>query len=271
MLPPFLYEELLSLYAGYKGSTVPHRNVLNSNTALLNTGSGKRCYMIATGPSLREQNLELLEGEDCFSVSNFFLHPDLNLLKPKLHFFAPWHPPLIKENFVDWLHQADSLLPKETNMVLGLQDYDLIQDNKIFVNRKVYYLNLQPNIIPGKIDLRKPVLGPQTGPLMILPVLLYMGYSEINLLGCDHTIMRDFRKNVTHFYDTSKDIRKNASDTNSWKDVISIHLASMNVFVQYQKYAEAIRKYYPSVEVFNLSPDSWLDSFPFREFPAAGR
>ena len=44
------------------------------------------------------------------------------------------------------------------------------------------------------VDIMKPVLAPQTGPIMALPVLLYMGYSEIYLLGCDHTEMRDYKR-----------------------------------------------------------------------------
>ena len=111
------------------------------------------------------------------------------------------------------------------------------------------------------VDITKPVLAPQTGPLMALPVLLYMGYSEIYLLGCDHTTLRDFKKTVNNFYEPSRDVRKTGLNTNDvWYEGIIDNLCnSANVFRQYMFYKKIFRN--RDVKIVNLSQDSWLDLF----------
>ena len=261
-LPPIIYNYLISALPQISFLLKPHP-YLHQNATLKNSATKKRAFLIATGPSLKNENLKLLQNEDCFSVSNFFLHEDLQLVHPKMHFFAPYHPPLVLDNFADWLKQADEKLPLDTAMVLGHSDIPLIEARNLFPKRKKYFLQLTNNILPSKVNLEKPVLAPQTGPLMIIPVLLFMGYKEIYLLGCDHTVLRDFKKTINHFYDKEKDSRVNASNSTAWTDIISSHQSSMNVFLQYQLYKDAIQKHYPSVSIVNLSSDSWLDLFPF--------
>ena len=91
-------------------------------------------------------------------------------------------------------------------------------------------------------------MGPQTGPLMILPVLLYMGYKEIFLVGCDHTVLRDYRKTINNFYNNQSDIRVNATDENSWDGIIDSHKQSMNVFVQYEMYKKLLSQKYKNYQ-----------------------
>ena len=259
-LPPAIYFFLLQLLDKLKFSKAD-KKLLESNSSLGGIAKGKRAFVLATGPSIKLEDLKVLKGEDCFSVSNFFLHEDLNTVHPKFHFFAPFHPPLILENFVAWLKQADEKLPADTEIVLGYTDAEIVKQYGLFPKRKVHYLYLAYHVKVGRISLQKPILWPQSGPLMILPVLLAMGYEKIYLLGCDHTVLRDFRKQIPHFYDKEKDTRQNASDPGAWADIIQAHQYSMNTFVQYEKYKKAISAHYPGVEIINLSQDSWLDIF----------
>ncbi len=259
-LPPALYYFLLQSADKLKFLS-SDKSLLKSNASLEGIAKGKRAFVLATGPSLKLENLKALVGEDCFSVSNFFLHEDLDIVHPKFHFFAPFHPPLILENFVAWLKQADEKLPVDTEIVLGYTDAEIVKNYGLFPKRKVHYLYLAYHVKVGGINLQKPILWPQSGPLMILPVLLAMGYEKIYLLGCDHTVLRDFKKPIPHFYAKDKDTRQNASDPGAWADIIQAHQYSMNTFVQYEKYKKAISIDYQGVEIINLSQDSWLDMF----------
>jgi len=54
---------------------------------------GERCFILATGPSIQEQDLTVLEGELCIAVSHFFLHKDIKRISPRYHVLAPYHPP----------------------------------------------------------------------------------------------------------------------------------------------------------------------------------
>jgi hypothetical protein len=259
-LPPAIYYFLLQFLAKLR-FLFADKSYLKNNLPLQDTGKGKRAFLIATGPSLKQEDLSVLKGEDCFSVSNFFLHAEINTVNPRFHFFAPFHPPLLLENFIDWLKKADEMLPPATGIVLGYSDRKLVGQYGLFKNRKVHYMYFSYHLKMAKPDLLRPLLWPQTGPLMILPMLLYMGYEKIYLLGCDHTVLRDFGNTIPHFYDKEKDVRKNASDSGAWADIVKAHYYSMNSFVQYKRYSNFINKNYLGTRVINLSRDSWLDMF----------
>ena len=82
---------------------------LNSNTRFNAIHSGRRCFILATGPSIKEQNLVGLEGELCIAVSHFFLHPAINVIRPNYHVVAPYHSPfdyVAAHKLFDGLQQA---------------------------------------------------------------------------------------------------------------------------------------------------------------------
>src|SRR6185437_6208885 len=62
-----------------------NQTVLAANQSIYNRHAGQRCFILATGPSIKTQPLHLLAGETCISVSNFFVHPDYGLIRPRYH------------------------------------------------------------------------------------------------------------------------------------------------------------------------------------------
>jgi len=263
-LPPKSFRLLLKAISYLKFAGFKDKKILSSNLELKGRGKGKRAFLLATGPSIKTENLKLLAGEDCFTVSNFFLHKDINAIKPVAHFFAPFHEPLILENYIEWLRLSDQKLSADTEIFLGHTGKEIVEKYNLFPGRKVRYLYL--TFHPGRdcTDLLKPVLAPQTGPLMILPVLFYMGYEVIHLLGCDHTVLRNYGNRMDHFYDPDMDKRKNASDTGAWADIVTELNCTLNVFKQYSYYKTLMKK--RNIQIINLSRDSWLDIFPFDTF-----
>jgi hypothetical protein len=240
---------------------------LKKNSLLKGKGRGRKAFLLATGPSLKSQNLALLQGHDCYSISNFFLHDAIGLLKPKFHFFAPYHPPLVLENYIEWLKAADKSLPEETRIFLGHATRKLVESEGIFHSRDIHYLYLSnPAYFLPMTDITRPVMSPQTGPLMIIPVLFYMEYDEIYLVGCDHNTLRDYKKTISNFYSAERDMRLNVTSSNSWDGIIENHAASYNIFVQYEKYCALARTNGNRPKLINLSSESWLDfvdSMPF--------
>ena len=260
-LPPIVQEKRNRFRAWLKFRASDKKELLNKNVALKNTAKGRRAFLIATGPSLKMEDLSTLAGEDCYGISNLFLHEHIQSINPKFHFFAPYHEPLTLESYIEWLESADKSLPPETGIFLTDTMYDLVKKYKLFPARKIFYLHWSEYPAQDNVDITKPVLSPQTGPLMALPVLLYMGYSEIYLLGCDHTEMRDYKKTVKNFYDPSRDVRKtNPYTIEVWYSGVIHNLSStLNTFKQYLLYKEILRG--RDVKIVNLSQDSWLDLF----------
>ncbi len=259
-LPPIALRTMQHFVSDLRFRRYDRNDVLQTNLELKGKGGGRRAFLIATGPSLNQEDLTLLCGEDCFTLSNFFLHEDLEIIRPKYHFFVPYHEPLVLENYIEWLREADRKLPAETAIVLGHSGLPLVEKYQLFPARKIHYLYLADVVNTKKVDLTRPVLSPQTGTIMILPVLLYMGYSEIYLLGCDHTVMRDYGGTIHNFYQEGQELRANATTEKSWDGIVNSHVYSMNVFLQYGIYRDLLAR--QKVVVKNLSKDSWLDCFP---------
>lgn len=234
---------------------------LSINRELKDMGKGKRAFLLATGPSIKNQDLSLLSGEDCFSVSNFYLHKDIEIIKPKLHFFAPYHKPLVLDNFIENWINADKRLPSETNIVLGLPSKKMVEEYNLFPKRKIYYLDLR-SLKYVQTDIEKSILAPQTGTIMIMPVLGYMGYSRINLVGCDMNMLKDYGNYVENFYE--KDPRENATDKGRWQGIMHEMEANLTMMKQYKMYYEYFEK--RGVTMQNLSPISWIDFVPKREY-----
>ncbi len=116
------------------------------------------------------------------------------------------------------------------------------------------------------MDMSKPLLWPMTGPLMIIPLVLALGYTKIYLLGCDHDTLLSYsdRSPVKNFYAPEQDMRIKATSSDSWDNTNIMRELEANLMIhkQYAYYQQLVEDYYPGVEILNLSPTSWLDLFP---------
>lgn len=232
------------------------------NILLKNKASRKRCFVLATGASIKKQNLKMLAGEDCYSISNFFLHEDIKEINPKFHFFAPYHKPLILENYVDWMRMADKYLPEKTEMVLCDSNEYLVREYNLFPKRKIHYLHFGSIDIPVNTDITKSIKAPQTGPIMMLPVMDYLGYKEIYLVGQDMNRIASYGGTTPNFY--SKAPRKNATNGEQWVDIIPEMERTLVMFRQFKEYADYFSA--KGIGFYNLSPISWLSFIEKRDF-----
>lgn len=257
-IPPRLLPLALRMAVSLRFLLAKNKSELRKNKLLKDVAVGKDAYLLATGPSLKGVDLGFLAGKDCFSVSNFILHSQLDLVSPKLHFFAPYHEPLIFDEYVSWLKVADAELPKSSGVVLGLQTKDTVDKYGLFKDRDIYYLCLEKASLSSTPDLTRPVLSPQTSPIMVLPVLHYMGYRRVYLLGCDHNILKNYGGVVENFYSPEQDPRKNATSGDNWRDGVVKHLENaLNVFSQYVYYKGVFSR--SGRELRNTSKEGWLD------------
>lgn len=270
LLPPIAKAPLISLvtWLRYLGSAPPLTSEELSSLVWLRQSDA--CFIVATGPSIKEQDLSLLQGRDVYSVSNFFLHPLLKLIRPRAHFFAPWHEPMPESNYLDWLSAGDAKLPRETRIFLGESDRQRISQRGIFLGHRCHYLRLAHEYFPAHLDLSKPLLWPMSGPLMIIPVVLALGYTKIYLVGCDHNTLLSFsdRSPIKNFYAPEQDMRIKATSADSWDNTNMMRELEANTMIhkQYDYYRRLVLDYFPGVEIFNLSPTSWLDLFPRVDF-----
>ncbi|NEQ78812.1 MAG: hypothetical protein F6K26_00490 [Moorea sp. SIO2I5] len=244
--------------------TIPreHQLLLQKNQVLHNRHAGERCFILATGPSIKSQNLKLLQGENCIAVSNFFLHPDYSLIRPRYYCIAPYHLPLTEESWSGWMKELDHGTGDST-FFFSLRDQKRVEVTGHFANRQLHYLWFGASsemILNSGIDLTRPILPIHTVTIMALQVAIYMGFRQIYLLGCDHNQIIGLNKSK-YFFSTEEfvQVTKRPLEWNE-RDIEWFCQEYVDQWGNYKlmrRLADA-----NSIQILNATPNSLLDVFP---------
>lgn len=239
-----------------------NRRVLKRNRGLRGRHAGSRCFILATGPSIRTQDLKLLKNEFCISVSNFFVHPDYAGIKPAYHCIAPYHLPITEEGWCAWIKEAAEKTGDAT-LFFGLSDLKRSQSAGAFSGRSVHYLycgGAPLFLTKHGVDLTKQIVGPASVPVMALQVALYMGFKRVYLLGCDHDWVLHLNQSA-HFYEEKEHVLVK-DGYNEWTNFdYEIQFAQQADLWRQYKIMKLIAEFY-SAEIFNATPGGLLDVFP---------
>jgi len=243
-------------------------NSIKRNIELKNIHRNERCFILATGPSIKNQDLKLLKGETCIAVSNFFVHPDYSIIKPKYYCVAPYHQPITEEAWQKWMGELDKGT-ENAKMFFGVSDIERNQRNNNFVNRDVFYLNFRGSfeyfLVKG-IDLTRAVPGPASVPVMALEIALYMGFSEIYLLGCDHDWILHYGES-RHMYDEKNHVLVregyNEWENSKFENELKANLNLWNQYKQIKMIADR-----QNIKIFNATNGGFLDVFSRIEYEA---
>ncbi len=256
-----------------------YREILGKNRALKNTKRGKRCFILGTGPSILKQDLLRLQGEEVFVVNNFWHHPQYLKLHPNYYVITDptYFPQNQEKTFLgDDLLKRDEVINKlPTKLFFNLRGKEFIQERGLYKNNEIYYLgiigffrsNHKFNLEIDKVipEVKNVVLG-------CLIIAVYMGFEEIYLLGCEHDFFAHprFYEGFKHFYEEKKRDSTNAEEARyynlnvqSYEDVIESYRLT---FRNYRLFKEKIAQTYPRVKIYNATPNSFLDVFPFVKY-----
>ena len=130
---------------------------------------------------------------------------------------------------------------------------------------ELFIYAFQKSVFGFSPNITRPVLAPQSSPIMTLAMIYAMGYQRVFLLGCDHNILKDYGGVVSNFYSPEKDMRKNATSGNNWEAGIISHLGfAKNVFLQYRYYQKVFDR--SDRKIYNTSADGWLDFIEYYDF-----
>lgn len=168
---------------------------LKANKSLKNLYTGKRCFILGNGPSLKDVNLADLKNEYVFTVNQLMRRQDFAELNTNFHLWSDF-------NFfdLDMGKAEDAELLEVMKMVNTKGNKPLCffpADMKDFAGK--YGLDRELNLRYFKIRLRfyegfrQPIRFSGFIPAMSTVVhfaiflAVYMGFKEIYLLGCDST------------------------------------------------------------------------------------
>jgi hypothetical protein len=208
-------------------------------------------------------DLSGLENEFCISVSNFFVHPLFNRIKPQYHIFAGTHPPLTSQQVGSWWKDATTYLKgnNKTGIFINARDKKIADEFDVFKEQQGFYY-LEGGDYP--IDFSKQLPEIKTVVQIAIYLAIYVGIREIVLLGCDHSWLFHFGQSQ-HFYAESEHalVRNNHNEWSVSSDIGDEFRSYAELWDVYRKIRTESQK--KGISIYNATPGSLLDIFPRRD------
>lgn len=274
--------------------TIRHKDALRKNLEIKNSRRGQKCLILGNGPSMKDVNLNELRDEYVFVVNEFDKHPQFQVLQHIHHVIPDTFYFTDDKNSYYWekLKTKSDHTRSNTIFFFHLKGKELVEKEGLFSKNKIYYLHTQGIIsdhFDFNIDLDKTLPWPKNSLLSCLMIAVYMGFQEIYLLGCEHNFLttrtgpeQGKAKTFEHFYinpeleqisqmpkEKAEEIMKkrfhwNNEDLKASYENTMQHI--LQLFKNYRLFYKKVKKERPEVRIFNATPNSYLDVFPFIKY-----
>lgn len=273
--------------------TRKYKNILARNLEIKNIYNGQRCFILGSGPSMKDFDLGRLKDEYVFVVNEFDRHPKFKELRYVHHVIPDTLYFTNDKNSYFWerLKDKSDKTNKDTIFFFHIKGREMVGKESLFSKNKVYYLRTQGIMsehFDFNIDLDKTLPWPKNSILSCLMIAAYIGFKEIILLGCEHSYLATNTgpeegkpRSVNHFYvneeleNTSKMNRVEAEEKLrsrfKWdREIENTYEEKMLIFLQlfknYRLFYRKVKHQYPDIKIFNATPNSFLDVFPFIKY-----
>lgn len=153
---------------------------------LKNKHKGKRCFIIGNGPSLRLEDLNLLKNEITFAVNRIYLLFNKTEWRPTYYMFADQIGYSKDYHLISNIQSEITFVPY-TNVIFSNCFYDNITYYKeevfttTYINKELQFMKKQP----FSYDITDTIYSGPTILYEAVQIAVYMGFSEIYLLGVD--------------------------------------------------------------------------------------
>lgn len=250
--------------------------MLDQNKDLKSTLAGKRCFIIGNGPSLKTQDLTILKNEIVFTVNQAVRHTFFEDIKTNYHFWTD--PNLfviddsseIDKSIVDMMKKVKTVnnnpvcfYPLNQKSFVELYGLDKVLNIKYISSELGWlYENFDE---PIELDRQIPVFG--TVVQYAIVAAIYMGVSEIYLLGCDNTGIVNSVNSILEENDGSNygykvsEMEKIRMQRTAKRNGLELDsLAYYNDIKSYRLLYEYCRK--RNIKLMNCSARTVIDSIP---------
>lgn len=185
-------------------NNINNKYSFNKILSYKNKYKNKRCFIIGTGPSLEINQLELLKNEYTFSMNSIVLSFKDTSWRPTYYFIQDGRA---------FKKLKDKILPLDKkDIFIGINyRYDGVKiDDKEFYKCNFYPLYMRPDEKIYKIkfsdDCYEIVWDGTTVVYSILQMAMYMGFSEIYLMGIDCDYTSGDKKNIVEYVNNTNNI-----------------------------------------------------------------
>jgi len=238
------------------------------NIELKDIHLNKRCFIVGTGPSLKDHDLTLLKDEIVIGISGLFNHEDIDIIQPNYYVLAPifeYHLKYNKEEtYINWLKSMDDSLSDSVIMIVHIGDKPYIEQHDIFINKNIYwdkYILWGCEDI-GEINMSK-IPNINSVSETALSISLYLGFEKIYMLGFDHNwfeglhIYFDTEKYNKHFETTGDESVKKFGFDSEFQ-----MLRHAQIFKKYKELYRLKSNIYNA----NANENTYVDTFPKVKF-----
>ena len=208
-----------------------------------------RCFIVATGPSLRVEDLDTLKAnnEICISMNRIYNIFDKTMWRPNYYMIQDL-------KMIEDLKETIAELDLPVKFVSGSsQEYwrQKISKESIKFNYVSFIeMNKKP-FFSSRVD--KCIYEGMTVTYACLQMAVYMGFKEIYLLGLDHNYSSNLYAGSNHFagYDTDKTIRLN-----------TVYIEQNELaYISAREYAEQ-----HGIKIYNATRGGKLEVFERKDF-----
>lgn len=153
----------------------------------------EKAIIFGSSPSINKIDCTRFKDDFVITLGNFYEHPDIEKINPKVHVFAASHPPITEKVLRDWWTRCNEILPQKTMLLIEKRDKKIAEE--IFTHRKVFFYAYGGNL---PINFTKRILSPWSVTIVALQLAIFCRIKEIKLLGVNH----DWQciQPYTHFY-----------------------------------------------------------------------
>lgn len=250
--------------------------LLESNIKFKDKFLGKRCFVLGTGPSLKKQNLKLLENEVIFTVNQFmrldqfkYIHTDFHVWNDSAYFDFNKDEEQLQEK-VDLIKlvgkHAVSFFPYN-------KAYHFVRDNKLNEELCVNYYHEDVKVPLEKEYLDPTSLMPEVGTAVLsaVNIAFYMGFSEIYLLGCDCTDIltviaakNEEIASVHYAYDENESVKNQVKNMLTNRPLEIIYGLQRTKFMAFRRLKEICDE--SAVKIYNCTEGGLLEGIPRKKF-----
>jgi|SRR5215475_7815866 len=247
--------------------TSAETEIVARNSVFRDKHKGRRCFVIATGPSLKTQDITPLGDEITFVMSGFWKHAATEVWQPTYYCISD---PLYFDGSEPMRNFFNSLTARCQNstFLVPLSARHVIKEQHLLPEERTYPVAFGSDLEQRQIrelNLAKSIPPPMTVSQFCLMAAIYMGCSPIYLLGFDHDWL-SHRSTHRHFYDglggleAHPQVRPELKD-HSYKEVMECALV---IWRGYEALLNLVRR--KGIQILDATNGGFLDVFELANY-----
>lgn len=222
---------------------------------LRNKHSGQRCFIVANGPSLRPEDLDLLQqrGEITFGMNRIYKLFDQTQWRPTYYVCEDELIAQSQQPEINAIEAEAKFIPIELKWWHGVKIADAVYFHLNYKEEERYPCSFSTNIA-HQLDCRGTVT------FSCMQLAAYMGFSEIYLLGVDHNYRVTIDINGNVITDTTqKDYFCEGYDADIKDAVVHDMGNNTRAYMDGKKYCDSTNG---KTTIFNATRGGKLEVFP---------